>query len=123
MPWYFYLALKQLFPSGKRFPFFTAISVLGVALGVALLVVVTSVMGGFGTEIRRMIVETEGEVQVKSARLIENSARLIKDIERVPGVKAATPYAAGALMIIYRNMPAYPVMRGLDLATVDRVVE
>ena len=32
MPWYLYLALKQLFPSGKRFPFFTAISILGVAL-------------------------------------------------------------------------------------------
>ena len=32
MPWYLYLALKQLFPGGKRFPFFTAISVAGVAL-------------------------------------------------------------------------------------------
>ncbi len=45
MPWSLYLALKQLFPTGRRFPFFTAISVLGVALGVALLVVTTSVMG------------------------------------------------------------------------------
>ena len=52
MPWYVHLALKQLFPAGPRFPFFTAISVLGVALGVALLIVVTSVMGGFGYEIR-----------------------------------------------------------------------
>ena len=64
MPWYLYLACKQLFPSG-RFPFFTAISVLGVTLGVAVLIIVTSVMGGFGYEIRRMIVETEGEVDVK----------------------------------------------------------
>ena len=46
MPWYVHLALKQLFPAGRRFPFFTAISVLGVALGVALLIVVTSVMAG-----------------------------------------------------------------------------
>ena len=48
MPWYFYLALKQLFPTGRWFPFFTAISVMGVALGVMVLVIVTSVMGGFG---------------------------------------------------------------------------
>ncbi len=48
MPWFLYLALKQLFPTGRRFPFFTAISVTGVALGVAVLVIVTSVMGGFG---------------------------------------------------------------------------
>ena len=47
MPWYLYLALKQLFPSGRRLPFFTLICVLSVALGVGLLVVVLSVMGGF----------------------------------------------------------------------------
>ncbi len=77
MPWYVHLALKQLFPAGRRFPFFTAISVLGVALGVALLIVVTSVMGGFGYEIRRMIVETEGEVQIKARGLIGESAPLL----------------------------------------------
>ena len=66
MPWYLYLALKQLFPSGRRLSFFTAISVLSVALGVALLIVVLSVMGGFGFEIRHMIVDTQGDVQVRS---------------------------------------------------------
>ena len=76
MPWYLYLALKQLFPTG-RFPFFTAISVLGVALGVMVLTIVTSVMGGFGYEIRRMIVQTEGEVQVKANGLIENPAAVL----------------------------------------------
>jgi hypothetical protein len=41
MPWYLYLALKQLFPTGRRFPFFTFISMLGVALGVALATALT----------------------------------------------------------------------------------
>ena len=59
MPWPLYLALKQLFPSGRRFPFFTLISVTGVALGVMLLVVSISVMGGFGREIRNMIVRLD----------------------------------------------------------------
>lgn len=122
MPWYLYLALKQLFPTGRRFPFFTFISVLGVALGVALLVVVTSVMGGFGYEIRQMIVGTEGEVQVKASGFIENYPALIKKITAVPGVAAATPTASGVLMIQYRGKPAFPAMRGLDLATVENVV-
>ncbi|HRP06573.1 MAG TPA: ABC transporter permease, partial [Opitutaceae bacterium] len=122
MPWFLYLALRQLFPAGRRFPFFTAISVMGVALGVTLLVVVMSVMGGFGFEIRRMIVETEGEVQVKSALPIDNWSELIAKIERVPGVAAATPYATGAVMVLHEGKPAYPMMRGLDLASVDRVV-
>jgi len=121
MPWFLYLALRQLFPSGRRFPFFTAISVLGVALGVALLVVVMSVMGGFGYEIRRMIVETEGEVQVKSRAPIADSAELIKQIETVEGVAAATRYASGVVMILREGRPAFPLMRGLDLDSVERV--
>ena len=121
MPWPLYLALKQLFPSGRRFPFFTAISVLGVALGVALLVVVMCVMGGFGTEIRRMIVETEGEVQVKARGFVENYPAVVRRIEAVPGVRAATPYASGAVMIECGGKAAFPMVRGIDPASVGRV--
>lgn len=123
MPWYLYLALKQLFPSGRRFPFFTLISVLGVTLGVWLLVVVTSVMGGFGYEIRRMIVETEGEIQIKARGTIVDYRDVLKRIEAVPGVAGATPYAAGAVMVQFQNKPAFPSMRGLDIATVNNVVQ
>ncbi|MBI5769735.1 MAG: ABC transporter permease [Verrucomicrobia bacterium] len=121
MPWYLYLALKQLFPSGRKFPFFTAISVLGVALGVALLVVVTSVMGGFGHEIRRMIVDTEGEVQVRASGYLADYRGVIQRIVSVPGVTAATPYATGPVAVVYKQRPAYPLLRGLDLATIDKV--
>ena len=99
MPWYLYLACKQLFPSG-RFPFFTAISVLGVTLGVAVLIIVTSVMGGFGYEIRRMIVETEGEVDVKARGYLNDPVAVLAQINATPGVAAATPYAKGPVMVI-----------------------
>jgi lipoprotein-releasing system permease protein len=121
MPWYLYLALKQLFPSGRRFPFFTAISVVGVALGVALLVVVMSVMGGFGYEIRRMIVETQGEVQVKARGSIEDYRSMVRLVESVPGIAAATPYASASVMIEYQDRPAFPLLWGLDLPSVERV--
>jgi len=65
MPWYLYLALKQLFPTG-RFPFFTLMSMLGVTLGVAVLVVTMSVMDGFGHQIKKMTVDTQGDVQVRA---------------------------------------------------------
>ena len=120
MPWYFYLALKQLFPTGRWFPFFTAISMMGVALGVMVLVIVTSVMGGFGYELRRMIVQTEGEVQVK-ARAIDNAAEIIREIRQVPGVEAATPYVAGHVMILSSGHPAIPIFRGVDLDTIENV--
>ena len=121
MPWYLYLALKQMFPSGRRFPFFTAISILGVALGVMVLVVATSVMGGFNFEIRHMMVDTEGEVQVKAAGYVDDYAGLVKRIETVPGVVAATPYATGVVGINFQGRAAYPQLRGLDLNTVEKV--
>jgi len=122
MPWYLYLALKQLFPSGKRFPFFTAISILGVALGVALLVISTSVMGGFGREIRRMVVDTQGDVQVRANGYITRPAELLARIRKVPGVVAATPFAEGVVMIECERKPAFPGIQGVDLASVDQVI-
>jgi len=123
MPWYLYLALKQLFPTGRRFPFFTFISIMGVGLGVALLVVVMSVMGGFGYEVRRMITDTEGEIQIKSSGIIMDYADVVKKAQSVPGVVAATPTASGVVMIEHHNKPSYPSMRGLDLSNVEKVVE
>ncbi|GAB1489185.1 lipoprotein-releasing ABC transporter permease subunit [Opitutaceae bacterium] len=122
MPWYLYLALKQLFPTGRRFPFFTVISVLGVALGVMLLVVSISVMGGFGREIRRMIVDTQGDVQVRARSLIANPAAALAVVEKVPGVAGVTPFAEGIVGLEFEGKPAYPAIQGVDLDRVNTVV-
>jgi len=121
MPWPLYLALKQLFPSGRRFPFFTFMSGLGVAVGVMMLHVATSVMGGFGYEIRRMIVDTQGEIQVVARGGIEDPAATMATVRAVPGVAGVTPSVEGVVMVMHRNVPAYPRIRGVDLATVGEV--
>jgi lipoprotein-releasing system permease protein len=121
VPWYLHLAYRQLFPTGRRFPFFTIISALGVALGVALLVIVMSVMGGFAFEIRHLITDTEGEVQVKARGPIPDYPSVVRRIESAPGVEAATPYASDAVMIKFGDRPAFPMLRGLDLNSVWKV--
>jgi lipoprotein-releasing system permease protein len=123
MPWYLYLALKQLFPTGRRFPFFTAISVTGVALGVALLVVVMSVMGGFGYEIHRMITDTQGEVQIHASGVAENPAEILPLIARVPGVVGVTPYAAGVGLLEDNGKPSFPQILGVDPQRVESVAQ
>ncbi|HMD61824.1 MAG TPA: ABC transporter permease [Opitutaceae bacterium] len=123
MPWYLHLALRQLFPTGRWFPFFTVISALGVALGVALLVIVMGVMGGFAHEIRHMIVDTEGEVQIVARTWITDYPAVVRRIEAVRGVSAATPYARDAVMIKFNDKSAFPMLRGLDLASVERVTQ
>jgi lipoprotein-releasing system permease protein len=122
MPWYLYLALKQLFPTGGKFPFFTAISMLGVALGVMLLVVATSVMGGFGHEIRRMVVDTQGDVQIRDRGFINDVAALQARIAQVPGVIATTPFAEGVVMLQCDRKPAFPAIQGIDIDSVAKVV-
>jgi lipoprotein-releasing system permease protein len=122
VPWYLHLALKQLFPTGKRWPFFTLISVLGVALGVTLLMVSTGVMGGFGREIRRMIVETQGDVQVRAPGLLRHADRLADDLEALPGVVGASPFAEGVVMLEHDRKPTYPIIRGVDIDRINRVI-
>ncbi len=121
MPWPIYLALKQLFPTGRRFPFFTFMSGVGVAVGVMMLHVATSVMGGFGYEIRRMIVDTQGEIQVVGRGGIADPAAAMSVVRSVEGVAGVTPAVQGVVMVMHRNVPAYPQIRGVDLETVGEV--
>jgi lipoprotein-releasing system permease protein len=122
MPWYLYLALKQLFPTGKRLSFFTAISILGVALGVATLVVTNSVMGGFGYEIRRMIIDTQGDVQIRARGLIDDAGAVMERVSKVPGVLGVTPFAEGVGMLEFERKPAFPLIQGVDVNRVNDVV-
>ena len=123
MPWPLYLAVKQLFPTG-RVSFFTLISVAGVSLGVALMLVSTSVMGGFGHQIQRMIIDTQGEVQVRARAPIGQSAaaQVERTLAATHDVLAAAPYAAGVVMLEYANRPAFPSVQGFDVAKMKQVI-
>ena len=125
MSWPIYLAFKQLFPTG-RVSFFTLISMLGVGLGVALMLVSTSVMGGFGHEIQRMIVDTQGEIQVRARAPIGGAQAVAaeKALAAAPEVAAFAPYATGVVMLEYDNRPAFPSIQGFDpdkLCTIERL--
>jgi lipoprotein-releasing system permease protein len=124
MPWPVYLAFKQLFPSGRRVPFFTLISVAGVALGVALMFVTMSIMGGFGHQIKKMIINTQGEVQVKARALLDKpaAAEVEKVLASSPAVQAFAPYASGMVMLEYQSRPAFPAIQGFNYDEMKKVV-
>jgi lipoprotein-releasing system permease protein len=124
MPWYFYLALKQLFPSGRRLPFFTVMSVVGVMLGVTLLIAARSIMGGFGYEIRRMTIDTQGEIQVATRASLDGGqmAQVEKMLTNAPEVAAFAPRAAGVVMLQYHNQPTFPLIQGFDYERMKKVI-
>ena len=122
MPWYLYLALKQLFPLGRRISFFFLISVCGVMLGVMILVIVLSVMGGFGMTYREMIVDTNGHLRIESGEVISDHEELLERLSSNPAVRAAAPYAIGVFMLQYENRPALPYLRGIDIDLEPEVI-
>ena len=122
MPWYLYLAFKQLFPSGRRLSFFSLVSILGVMLGVWVLVVVQSVMNGFGAEISDKLIQTYGDVRVESGRINYQPDELIERLQAMPEVAIANPYAEGMVMIQHRDRPAFPIIRGIDVDSEEMVM-
>ncbi len=115
MPWYLYLALKQLFPTGRRVAFFTVASMAGVMLGVAVLIIVLSVMNGFGHEIRQKIVETYGDVRIENGGIMYDQDKIMRQVAAMPEVAGVAPYAQGLAMLQAGNRPAFPYVIGIDL--------
>ena len=111
-----YLALRQLAPSGRRFgSVFFFLSVLGVALGVAVLVIVQSVMGGFGQVHRERIIDTSGHLDITEGGFpFQGGYALAESIGQRDDVVQVTPYARGFVMARSGNVPVFPAIYGLS---------
>ena len=94
--------------------FISLISMLGIALGVAALIIVLSVMNGFQKEIRARILGITPHLQVAS-----DSGSILdwKPIEKIvathPGVSAAAPYIDGQGMLSQNENVQGVMVRGI----------
>lgn len=122
MHWPLFLALKYLFPSGKGLTFFTFISILGVALGVMVLVVVQSVMNGFHHLIEEKIVQLNGDIKILSPAIIEDAESLQKELQAIQGVKGLTPFVHGIALVQHNEYVQFPKILGVDLSSVEKVL-
>jgi lipoprotein-releasing system permease protein len=116
IPWYMYLAMRQLVPSGRRTgSVFFLLSVIGVALGVAVLVIVQSVMGGFGQVHRERIVDTSGHLDISEGGYpFSDAFELAERVADYPGVEHVMPYARGFVMARSANVPVFPAVYGME---------
>jgi lipoprotein-releasing system permease protein len=122
MPWYLYHALKQLFPSGRFFSFFSMMSIMGVMLGVCVLIIVQSVMNGFGAGIRQRLTETQGDIRIRSNEVIYDWEEVLETVQQQDGVIGVSPYAEGVIMLQHENRPQFPFVRGVDPLSEEEVV-
>lgn len=114
MPWYLYHALKQLFPSGRFFSFFSLMSILGVTLGVWVLILVQSVMNGFGEGIRQRLTETQGDIRIQSSEVVYDWEAVLGTLREQDAIIGAAPFAEGVVMLQHKNRPQFPFVRGIE---------
>ncbi|HEY0267467.1 MAG TPA: ABC transporter permease, partial [Rhizomicrobium sp.] len=128
-PFEWMLALRYL-RAKRRESFISVISLfslIGIALGVATLIIVMSVMNGFRVELLKSILGLSGHVTIQSqlGNMADYDAVTAR-IRRVPGVVRAAPVIDGQVMASSGNANSGVVVRGMrqaDLAGVTVLAE
>src|SRR5579872_3382164 len=128
LPFELFLALRYLRPKRTFVSIITLISILGVALGVAVLIIVISVMSGFEHDLRDKILGFQAHITVKESgntmRNYQQAAALIAANKNVRGV---SPFVLGPVLVETEgdsNRPAMqdaPMLRGVDPATEGKI--
>ncbi|WP_341814444.1 lipoprotein-releasing ABC transporter permease subunit [Wolbachia endosymbiont (group A) of Dendrolimus pini] len=93
----------------------TLFSIIGIALGVATLIVVMSVMNGFRAKLLDSILGIDGHINVYFDRNINSDYYAVsKSIERIPGILKATPMTNDQVIIAANGKIAGSVVRGVS---------
>ena len=123
LPFSLFLALKYLKPKRTFLSVVTVLSVLGVLLGVAVLIIVLSVMTGFDEMWRTKILDFNAHLTVSVPGNLEGQEEdLCAAIEAVPGVKGAAPFLQSLVFIQKPNgQVETPMLRGIDPGRESRV--
>jgi len=101
------------------------ISVGGVALGIATVILVISVLNGFGLGLREKFLANEAHLRVQSANgYFTDYAEKIKEIESIAGVTAAAPVIFGQTAVMPKGSESIQdtiYIKGIDPAAQDKV--
>jgi len=104
--------------------FISALSVAGIGLGVAALIVVLSVMNGFQKEVRDRMLSVLSHIEViATGEPLQDWRAVIEQARRHPGVLAGAPYVAGQAMLTRNEAVRGVLVRGIDPALEPTVAD
>ena len=94
----------------------TVIAVVGIAMGVAALIVAMSLAKGFQAELRTKILRGTAHLTVmrSDGRAIEDYAEVAERVREIDGVVTASGTTYDGAMLIGPTSTAYAVLRGVD---------
>ena len=98
LPFELFLAFRYLRPKRTFVSIITLISIVGVMLGVAVLIIVISVMSGFDHQLRDKILGFSPQLRVHLDQPMTNYVALMQEISSNHLVKAVAPYVIGPVL-------------------------
>ena len=102
----------------------TILSIAGVALGVMALIVVIAVMTGFEADLKTRILGGQPQVMImRHGGAFTKYREILQEVEKTPGVEAATPFIYAQIMLKSKNGAAGAVLRGIDPESAGRVMK
>ncbi|MDE0925672.1 MAG: lipoprotein-releasing ABC transporter permease subunit [Methylophilaceae bacterium] len=94
--------------------FISMTSMVGVALGVAALIIVLSVMNGFQAELRSRILGVASHIEVtENTNMLSNWESLAEQVDAQTNVKASAPYVMAQGMLSYGQAVQGALVRGV----------
>jgi lipoprotein-releasing system permease protein len=129
LPFEAFLALRYLRPRRTFVSVITVISIIGVLLGVAVLIVVIAVMSGFDKEWRTRILGFNAHLKIYSAdhyQSLTNYESIMRTVKATPDVVGVSPFIES--MVLAQTEPdsgptftAVPTIIGVDPETIGSV--
>src|SRR5438270_6001948 len=100
LPFELLLALRYLRPKRTFVSVITLISVVGVSLGVAVLIIVISVMTGFDQQLREKILGFNTHLKVlPRGGTMQDYASVMRTVASNANVKAVEPFVLGQVLV------------------------
>ena len=124
-PWPAFVGLRYVRARSHRYfvSFITWVSLAGVALGVAALIVVLSVMNGFESELRDRLLSLGAHARVVAAGPAEAAVDpgLESRLRALPGVEGVAPYTELQALAVHRPDMLPLMVRGIDTSAEESV--
>jgi len=123
--WTIFLSIKYFFSRRKEgmISIIGFISIIGVALGIAALIIVLSIMNGFDQEIKKKIIGTYSHVVIMKETGIADYENIIDKIVKLPGVTGAAAFITGQAVIKSGKNVTGILLKGIDAGKETAVTE
>jgi lipoprotein-releasing system permease protein len=126
MPYEFFISKRYLRAKRKQVfvSIITLISILGIFLGVAALIIVLAVMNGFEADLRTKILSIKSHIELTTDMVgsMKDYEKVREHIAGTEGIVATTPFISSQAMIRTGNGVSGVIIRGLDTQTAFKVI-